>query len=81
MNKKKTFNDWLSPAEENRGVPIGWQGKYLVTVHGGENWTEKSRWVRENITGIWRDSIRQPYYTVGFENKDQAVAFKLRWYE
>ena len=75
----KVFNDWLHPSEEMRGILIGCQPKYVVTVHGGKDWIEKSKWLQENIVGIWRDSIRQPNYTVGFEDEEDAIAFKLRW--
>lgn len=79
MSREKFFNDWLYPSEKRRGVPTDWQPKYFVTVYGGEDWIQKSEWVEENITGIWRDNIVQPNYTVGFENEADAFAFKLTW--
>ena len=79
MIEREYFNDWLYPSEIARGVPVGWKGDYIVTVYGGEHWTVKTQWVRENATGHWRDCIRQPSLTVGFEKEVDAFAFKLMW--
>lgn len=79
MTDREFFNNWLHPSEIARGVPVGWKGDYIVAVYGGKHWIEKLEWLRENTTGHWRDCIRQPNLTIGFEKEIDAVAFKLRW--
>ncbi len=84
--KKEALNRKLWPAEIKRGIKEGWVPKYFVVVSGEasfdgakDSWTDKHDWLIENTTGFWMDHIYQPEYLVGFENAEDAIAFKLRW--
>ena len=86
IKKARLSQKYLYPAEIARGIKVDWVPKYFVVISGEASfdgaedaWTDKHDWLKENITGLWRDHIYQPEYLVGFENEEDAMAFKLRW--